>query len=263
MISAFARAGAVLGDPEYTEVAARAAAALLEHMRAPDLTRIYHRGRAHLPATLEDYAFVALALLDLFESTGDPQWLDTSLSLTEQMCQRFEDPEDGLYFSAEAGRADLLVRQADTYDGATPSANGVALEVLLGLFVWTGRPELRERVDRGLRALAGTMERHPGAMTVALRVLDTHTQGPIEVFLVRPAGARDTALLEVWRAHHVPRARMLRVAHEDLDALVERVPALQGRAPIEGHATAFVCREGACELPVTTPEAFAAQLLAL
>lgn len=37
-------------------------------------------------------------------------------------------------------------------------------------------------------------------------------------------------------------------------------PLLAGRGPIDGKATAYVCQNYACQLPVTTPSALAAQL---
>ena len=38
------------------------------------------------------------------------------------------------------------------------------------------------------------------------------------------------------------------------------LPLLEGRVPVDGKATAFVCRNYACELPVTDASALAGQL---
>jgi hypothetical protein len=43
-------------------------------------------------------------------------------------------------------------------------------------------------------------------------------------------------------------------------ALGARIPLLQGRQAIGGRATAYVCREMACKLPVHTPQELEAQL---
>ena len=38
------------------------------------------------------------------------------------------------------------------------------------------------------------------------------------------------------------------------------IPLLEGRGPVDGKATAYVCRDYACELPVTDPAALGRQL---
>jgi len=43
----------------------------------------------------------------------------------------------------------------------------------------------------------------------------------------------------------------------------EGIPLLQNREAVSGEATAYVCRNYACELPVTDREALARQLDAL
>jgi hypothetical protein len=38
------------------------------------------------------------------------------------------------------------------------------------------------------------------------------------------------------------------------------VPLLEGREPVDGAPAAYVCRDFACRMPVTTPEALAAEI---
>jgi uncharacterized protein YyaL (SSP411 family) len=43
-------------------------------------------------------------------------------------------------------------------------------------------------------------------------------------------------------------------------ALAQAMPFVAAMEPIDGKATAYVCRHFACRQPVTTPEALAAEL---
>src|SRR5213076_1086876 len=77
MISAFARAGLAFGRDEYLERAERAADAILRMHLADGTLR---RTGRH-PGLLEDHAFLAAALIDLYEATGEERWLATARNL--------------------------------------------------------------------------------------------------------------------------------------------------------------------------------------
>ncbi len=75
MISAFAKAGAVLDEPRYSEAARTAASFLRDRMWNPatgTLLRRYREGDAAIPGFLDDHAFFVSALLDLYETQFDP-----------------------------------------------------------------------------------------------------------------------------------------------------------------------------------------------
>ena len=96
MISAFARAASVLGEPVYAEQATRAAAFVLERMR-PDgrLRRSVLSGPASGDAYLDDYAFLVAGLLDLYEATFDPRWLDEAVALQSVLDAHYWDADGG------------------------------------------------------------------------------------------------------------------------------------------------------------------------
>src|SRR5262249_44184628 len=88
MISAFARAGLAFGRDDYVARAARAAAQF-------DLAALKRTGRH--PALLEDYAFLAAGLVDLYEVSGDARWLNGALALHETLARDFADPQGGFF----------------------------------------------------------------------------------------------------------------------------------------------------------------------
>src|SRR5205807_571743 len=126
MISAFARAGLAFAREDYVERAARAADALL---RMHESGGVLRRTGRH-PGMLEDHAFFAAGLVDLFEATGEGRWLAAARSLHEALAQRFAHP-DGGFFRTPAEHEALLAREKPAYDGAEPTGNSVAALTLL------------------------------------------------------------------------------------------------------------------------------------
>ncbi len=133
MISALAKGYIVLDDARYLEAAKRAASFLLSRMYDPGSGRLLRRfcdGEAAVPAFLDDYAFLAQALLDLFEASSNAAYFVTAVDLARRGLKRFEDSQQGGFFSTLEGAGDLLLRMKDDYDGAEPSGNSVATDVL-------------------------------------------------------------------------------------------------------------------------------------
>nr|MDA8404271.1 thioredoxin domain-containing protein [Desulfobacteraceae bacterium] len=99
MISAFARAGLALGDSRHTGQAIRAARFILNHLCVDGRwRRSFKDGEARQSAFLEDIAFLTTALIDLFEATGDREWLGQAVFMDRILEQYYEDTESGGFF---------------------------------------------------------------------------------------------------------------------------------------------------------------------
>ncbi len=245
MISSLARAGAALQEPGWVAAAARAARFALDEMR-PDglLHRSFKDGRVRFPGYLDDYAFLAAGVFDLFEATGDVVWLDASEALVDAFVEQFWDPASGAFFFTAEHHTDLIVRQKEGYDGATPASNSVATMTLLRVAVVTGRTALRDKADAVLRAYYERMARAPQSLCEMIQALDFHVRGPDEIVCVTPAGAASLAA-DAWLDYR-PNAVIIDVRD---GALAERVPAARDRPPVDGLPTAYICHDGVCDLP--------------
>ena len=263
MISAFTRAGAVLNEPRYSEAAQRAAGFIRARMwnpRTGTLLRRYCQGDAAISGFLDDYAFFARALLDLYETQFDPRDLDLAIGLTERQLELFEDPEHGAFFSSPAG--ELLIRMKDDYDGAEPSGNSIAALNLLRLHRITGRRDFGDAAQRALQAFAGRLASQPYGVPLMMCALDLSLAPAQQIVL---AGERDTPatramLREIFSRFQPHRVVLLADAagRETLAQWNAAVPAmLTGPAGIEGKTTAYVCENFACNLPVTEVEQLA------
>ncbi len=124
MIAALATAGIVFNNPEYIASAARAASFILGSLRRADgrLLRSYLNGASDIPAFLEDYAFLASGLLDLYEATLDRNWLTEARQLAEDMLRLFRDPDSGEFTLTGHDAEQMPTRVSSDHDGVTPSA---------------------------------------------------------------------------------------------------------------------------------------------
>jgi uncharacterized protein YyaL (SSP411 family)/aryl-alcohol dehydrogenase-like predicted oxidoreductase len=252
MIGALAEGHRVLGDPRYLEAGRRAADFLLERLRAPDgrLRRTYRAGVAHLAAYLEDYAYLADALVDLHEAGAPARYLREAEALAERMRADFADGESGGFFSTARDHERLIVRHREGHDGATPAANAVAARVLARLSYHLDRADLREDAVKAIRAYGRAIERQPRAFPMSLIAVDLLLDGPTELaFVGRPADPALGALRGEVARHYLP-SRI--VGHLDPGA-PEDLPLLAGKTPVDGKAALYVCRDFACLRPVTDP----------
>jgi uncharacterized protein YyaL (SSP411 family) len=259
-VSAFARASQVLGEPRYAARAVRAAGFLLGELRPGGrLLRSWKGGVAGKPGTLDDHAFVAQGLLDLYEATHDPRWLGEAIALQEELERRFADPGGG-YFRTAADDEELLAREKPGHDGAEPSGNSVAAMNLLRLAEFRSDGRARGLAERLLVAFKLRLEDGQSAPAM-LSALDYALDQPLEIVLVTPTPAAAAALVEAQRSIFVPnRIYVVASEGEDLAAQARLVPLLDGKTTRGGKATAYVCRGKVCQLPTSDPDVFAAQL---
>jgi uncharacterized protein YyaL (SSP411 family) len=265
MISALAAGGQALGEPRYAEAAQRAAEFLLSRMydaAAGRLLRRFRDGEAAIPGFLDDYAFFANALVDLYETVFDVRYLEIGERLAASMIEIFEDREAGAFFSTAAGDASLVIRMKEDYDGAEPSGNSLAVRVLLRLAEMRGREDFRQSGERALEAFAPRL-RAAGVGVPQMLVAYMRSRGkPRQIVVAGDRGAAGTdALLAAVRARFVPERALFLVDSEETRArLGSGQPALAVMTPVEGRPAVYVCENFACQLPVTDP-AQAAELL--
>jgi uncharacterized protein YyaL (SSP411 family) len=261
---ALAEAGRALGRADYVAAAARNAEFVLTAMRDASgrLQRTWKAGAARLKAYLEDHAMVAAALLDVYETTLERRWLDEARRLADEMLRLFWDEGVEGFFDTGTDHERLVVRPRNLYDNAVPSGSAVAIETLLRLKVLTGDGRYEARALAALRALADLMARHPTGFGRFLCAHDFHLGPAVEVAVVAPPGDGAGPLLaEVFR-RYLPNL-VLAGARGSEPGAAAGLPLLEQRQPVGGRATAFVCRNYACDLPATDPATLGRQLDAL
>ncbi|MBZ5676366.1 MAG: thioredoxin domain-containing protein [Acidobacteriia bacterium] len=248
MISAFAKGAQILGEDRYAAAARDARDLLRRHLwRETDSTllRRYRDGDAAIEAFLDDYACLIHALVDLYETAFDPADLKWAAQLAERAIALFQDAEGGGFFSSPANQGDLVLRLKDDYDGAEPSGNSVMAVALLRLARITARDDFRKAAERTLEAFSGRLIAGGSGLPQML-VAQMFAMGkPMEIVLAGPRDQQRGMLAEI-RKRFLPNAVVMQ-ASEAPNAM----PAVDDRA------TAYVCENYACKLPITEAPALA------
>jgi uncharacterized protein YyaL (SSP411 family) len=254
MISAFALAGAALQEPLYTEAARRAATFIEQNMvRDGILYRRFRDGETAIPGFLDDYSGFVQALIDLYETGLDARHLELARQLAGKMIDLFEDREAGGFFSTAGTDSSLVMRIKDDYDGAEPSGNSIAALDLLRLAAITGDTALRATAERALNAFARKMSEQPAGLPQMLVAYQWSAGKPLQVILAGdPSGADTQALAAAVHRRFLPN-RVVAMASDSS-------PEARAMNAIDGHATAYLCENFACQLPVNDLTKFQEQL---
>jgi uncharacterized protein len=245
MIAAFAEAGSILDEQRYVHLAAGAAEFILTKMRTSSgglLRTALADGTAKLPAYLEDYAFVIHGLLPLFQATGESKWLTAATELAGAMIRQFWDDKEGGFFFIGPEHEQLILREKQVQDNATPSGNSVAAFVLLQLGRLTGTARYTELAERTLKLSATGMAEHPLAFGQLLTAVDDYL-GPGEEFVVFGEGEEKRQALAAIHARYRPR-KVVVPAQAGLN-----MPLVQHRTAVDGRVTVYHCVNQTCEQP--------------
>ena len=251
MISALAQAAGTLGKDAYLAAARGAVDFAFRDLWAGErLLCTYKDGKAKLNAYLDDYAFLAAGLLDLFEVTQEASHLARARQLADILLERFWDERSGGFFFTSSDHEELLVRSKPAFDGSIPSGNSVAARTLLRLHHLTGEAIYLERAEQLLRLFFARMREQPFGLAHMLGALDFFLRKPKEIVVVGAAGAPERRdILDRLRRRYLPNL-VLRAVDP---ASGEPLPALlQGKGQIDGKVTVYVCEAMTCSPPATT-----------
>ena len=256
MMAAFADAAGVLGNDEYLEIAKANAAFIRRELQHDGrLMRTWKDGKAKLNGYIEDYANVADGLIELFQVSGEVNYLTDAKQLADLMITEFWDADNGGFYFTSNDHEELVVRNKDFYDNATPSGNSVAADVLLKLAKFTGDEKYERFAVTVLRLAASQIRRHPQGFGRALSALEFHLAVTKEIVVIGPKGNElERSILESY----LPSAVV--VLSENASGKSAELPLLSDKNMIDEMATAYVCEDFVCQRPVMTVEDLLAQL---
>ena len=251
MIHAMACAGRLLQQPHYIESAQRAARFVHDTLwRDQRLFACHCRGRSQFNATLDDYAFMLQALLELLQCDWQPRWLQWAQQLADTLLARFEDPHHGGFYFTSDDHETLIQRSKGFADESMPAGNAIATLCLQRLGWLLGETRYLHAAEKTLRAAWNAIDSNPLAHCSMLNALQEFLQPPAMVILRGTPEA-----VAAWQ----------RIAdrHASPDTLVFSCPPLADEPAwlrsktLTGEACAYICRGHDCQAPITRLTDFA------
>ncbi len=262
MIAALAIAARIPGKSEYAQAAEKAVEFIYSHLLRDDgrLLARYRDGETAIPAYADDYAFLGWGLLELYETTYNPEFLEKAIRLTEEILRLFWDKENGGLFIYGEDSEQLITRPKEFYDGAAPSSNSVTTLNLLRLARLTADEKYEKLADRQLKAFGSSARMYPQGHSFFL-IAQLFALAPTkEIFIVTKNNHTEAgAMLDVLSEEFRPFTVTL-LHNESKDGLARVAPIVQNYRTLDGKATAYVCENFTCRRPVTDLNEFRAML---
>ncbi|CAA9262881.1 MAG: Uncharacterized protein YyaL [uncultured Chthoniobacterales bacterium] len=260
MISAFARAAQVLGEPKYLAAAEQAAGFLRSNLydaSRKTLVRNFREGPSAVEGFADDYAFLIGGLLDLYEASFDVEWLKFAIDLQATQDRLFFDAADGGYFSGTGTDPSILLRMKEDNDGAEPAASSIAALNLLRLSQLRRDDTMRGRAEKTIAAFSVMLAQVPSAMPQMLVALDSLLSKPQQIVIAgeRESSATRALIREVHRQYAPNKIVVLADGDEGQRYLEDKLPELHGMRQLDEKPTAYVCENFACQAPVNDPAA--------
>jgi uncharacterized protein YyaL (SSP411 family) len=246
MIKGMAVAGRRLSRDDFIESAERALDFIRNTLWVDGrLLATYKDNKAHLNAYLDDYVFLVDGILSLLEARWRDGDLQFAIELINVVLDHFSAEEGGFYFTAD-DHEQLIQRPRPWMDEATPAGNGIAAQVLLRLGYLLGNADYIDAAESTLNAAWYEIEQFPHAHNALLTGLEEFLS-PTETVIIRgPAKTIKQWQMELAK-DYAPKRIVLTIP-EDAASLPD---ALADYAPEKGRVLAYVCRDRACQAPVS------------
>jgi len=252
LLSGLAEAIKITGASSCLEASRRTVEFIFGRMfRDGYLLHVYKDGQAKLRGYLDDYAFVALGLLDLYEVLLDRSLIDRAMELADIMLREFWDERGGGLFYTGKSHQPLISRAKPVFDASIPSGNAIAAQLLLRLYHLVGAEEYHTRAETILRSYYDAMVSQPFGFAHMLCALDQYLHPAQEIVIVgERSDARTTDLIKEIHSLYLPNKAVLIFAPGE--SLEKVSPLMVGKQQIDGRPTAYVCQNFTCSAPVTS-----------
>jgi uncharacterized protein YyaL (SSP411 family) len=226
------------------------------------LLRRYRKGDAAVDGYAEDYAYLIFGLLELFQADGDPSWLEWAIELQREQDARFWDAAEGGWFSTTGDDPSVLLRLKEDYDGAEPAASSVSVLNLLVLSHLVQNDDSGEKIERTLQLFGDRMVTIGRAVPMMLAALSSYHAGTSQLVIAgRPDDPSMMTMMQTAGRMYLPFMVTVPLVPEHRDAMQRVLPwAGNFEASEAGIATAYLCRNFACDAPTTSVDVLRSRL---
>ncbi len=263
MISAFAVIGGLLNKDIYVDAAVKAAEFIDNSMTIEGrLFRSFKDSQLKYKAFLSDYANYIAACLDLFQVTQDEKWLSLAQTHDQTLQVFFEDSENGGFYMTGNDQETLITREKPAYDGALPSGNSICARNLQRLYILTLDVTYKTRFEKLISCFLGKESGGLAGYSEMLSAFELSMVKPVEIVIVTPSSLEEAKpFLNAIKQYFLPQVQVLLTNQKNpRKTLGENIPYLYSHQALEEKTTAYICREGSCQMPTTDLASFDKQL---
>ncbi len=262
MIAALAKAGWLLDNPVYIQTAKNCQYFLQKALTDEngELKIRWRKGDTAHAGQLDDYAFYAFALIELYKSTFEIEYLRQAIYISDLMINHFWDEERDGFFLYSKDSEPLVSRPKETYDGAIPSGNSVAAVVLECLSKLTGETKWKQISYRQFCFLTSSIQEYPAGHSMALLAVSQAIYSSFELVCATAEKSIPEELTTYLKQIPLPNLTLLIKTHENKEELEQAAP-YTSNYPIPETGTAYyLCHDGVCSAPFNTLSSLAARL---
>jgi uncharacterized protein YyaL (SSP411 family) len=171
--------------------------------------------------------------------------LEEATRLADVMIDEFWDKENGGFYFTSHDHEELIIRNKDLTDNATPSGNSVAADVFLRLSKIVSDEKYSRYATKILGIAAKQAIRYPQGFGRALSAMEFSITPTKEIVIFDDDNGR---LLETVYEQFLPNKVVINQMSSGREI---NLPLTEGRTAIDGSSTAYVCEDMVCQRPVT------------
>lgn len=258
MIAAMAIGGRILKDNIYISASEKAAEFILEKLIRSDgrLLTAYREGTAKIPAYLDDYAFFIWGLIELYETTFKPEYIEEAAKLSKDLIKYFWDDKNGGFFIYGNDSEKLIIRPKKIYDEAYPSGNSISALNFLRLSRLTGMYDFEDKANQIFKAFGRKIQGYPEGCSSSLTAFLFSKSKGEEIIIVSDKNTESAKeMINAINEKFRPFTSIIFYSDECKD-IEKIVPFISNYKSIEGKPTAYVCKNFSCNAPITDVKSF-------
>lgn len=260
-ITALAFAGRIFSDNTLISSAEKIYDFIIKNLfQEGRLLRSWRNGKGSIKGYLVDYAELANASIELYNSTFKVEYLNTAYNLTKDVIRLF-DTGKGVYYTTGSDSEKLIRRSIDSFDSVEPAGNSTFSLVLqkLSLFGFE-YTDFTSRAEKIFRYYKKDLEIRPLSSPFLLKSYLHFLEVKYEIiFISEGKDEFSNSILHFFQSNHIPNLAFCFVILSEFGKMTEKIPFLKGKNP-EGSYTLYICRETLCEVPLFSRESIAKKL---
>ncbi len=252
-IASLAIGGRILVEQSYITAAEKAAKFIFSNLIGKDgrLLARYRDNEAAIPGYADDYAFLIWGLIELYETTYDPEYLQRAIELNNDLIKLFWDIEHGGLFMYGSDSEKLIARPKEIYDGAMPSGNSVACLNFLRLARLTGNHELEARAHQLFKLFGKSAQHIPTSHSFFLTAyMFAHSVSKEIVLVAEKENEGANSMMQIISEKFSPFTVSIFYSEDHKD-LKDIVPFIDGYKTVADKPTVYVCQDFSCQAPIT------------